>query len=66
MNARGSGVGGRESEMGNGPDAVGFAPTPHSLLPTPKEPNWPLLYGIVLTELLILIAAFYAFTKAFA
>jgi hypothetical protein len=66
MNVRVSGIGSRESEMGNDPDVVGSAPTPHSPLPTPQEPNWPLLYGIVLAELAILIVAFYAFTKAFA
>jgi hypothetical protein len=32
----------------------------------PNEPRWPLLYGAVLTELVILIALFYAFTKAFS
>jgi hypothetical protein len=48
----------------------GLSPTPDSRLPTPAEtpaePNWPLLYGIVLSELALLIVAFYAFTKAFA
>jgi hypothetical protein len=40
--------------------------TPDTRQPTPAEPNWPLLYGIVLSELVILIFAFYTFTKAFA
>ena len=34
--------------------------------PTAHEPNWPLLYGLVLCELVILIALFHVFTKAFA
>jgi hypothetical protein len=34
--------------------------------PTPRELNWPLLYGAVIGELVILIIIFYAFTKAFS
>ncbi len=64
MSTRGSGVGSRESENTSG--SIDFSPTPNSRQPAPSEPNWPLLYGIVLTELVILIAAFYTFTKAFA
>jgi hypothetical protein len=64
MSRRGSDVGGRESENESG--SIDFSPTPDTRLPTPAEPNWPLLYGIVLVELAILIVAFYAFTKAFA
>jgi len=41
-------------------------PTPDNRQPTPREPNWRLLYAAVTTELAILIAIFYAFTKAFA
>jgi hypothetical protein len=64
MNERGSDVGGREPENKSG--SIDFPPMPDSRLTTPAEPNWPLLYGIVLAELVILIVAFYAFTKAFA
>jgi hypothetical protein len=64
MSSRGSGIGSRGSENESG--SIDFSPTPDSRLPTPVEPNWPLLYGIVLGELVILIVAFYAFTKAFA
>jgi hypothetical protein len=64
MNARGSDVGGRESENKSGSND--FSPTPDTRLPTPAEPNWPILYTAVLAELVILIIAFYAFTKAFA
>jgi hypothetical protein len=56
--ARESGVGGRESERN--------APTPDTRHPTPREPNWRLIYAAVLGELTILIVIFYAFTKAFA
>jgi hypothetical protein len=42
------------------------APTPHTPLPTPHDPNWRLLYAAVLAELALLIVIFYAFTKAFA
>jgi len=42
------------------------AETPDPRQTTPAEPNWFLLYGTVLTELVVLIIAFYAFTKAFA
>ncbi len=66
MNARGSDVGGRGSEMGKDRDAAGSAPTPDSRQTTPAEPDWPILYATVLAELVILIVAFYAFTKAFA
>ena len=55
---RESGIGGRESELN--------APTPDTRQPTPREPNWRLLYAAVLGELTILIIIFYAFTKAFA
>ena len=48
--------------MSDGRDGVSEA-TRDSL---PHEPRWPLLYGAVLTELVILIALFYAFTKAFS
>jgi hypothetical protein len=41
-------------------------PPPDTRQPAPAQPNWPLLYGAVLTELVILIALFYAFTKAFS
>ena len=72
--SRGSGVGGRESEL-KAESAV--SPTPDTRLPTPDSPfdprlptpetvNWPLLYSAVLIELAILILIFYAFTKAFA
>jgi hypothetical protein len=64
MSTRGSDVGGRESENKSG--SGDFSPTPDSRLPTPAEPNWPILYTAVLAELVILIIAFYAFTKAFA
>jgi len=77
--SRESGAGGRGSEHGNDPTAAaklaasdnpaaaaGSAPTPDPRQTTPAEPNWFLLYGIVLAELVILIIAFYAFTKAFA
>ena len=64
MNVRVSDVGGRESENKSG--SSDFSPTPDSRPATPAEPNWPLLYGIILAELAILIVAFYAFTKAFA
>ncbi len=57
-----SGVGGRESE----PRVSDNAPTPDTRHPTPREPNWHLLYAAVLGELTILIIIFYAFTKAFA
>ena len=53
------GVGSRGSEL----PAGGEAPTP---LPTPREPNWRLIYSAVLIELAILVVIFYAFTKAFA
>jgi hypothetical protein len=56
---RESGVGARESEMAD-------PPTADSRLPTPREPHWPMLYGLVMAELLLLILIFYAFTKAFA
>jgi hypothetical protein len=52
--------------MSDGRDGVPAVGSRLSGEPTPAEPNWPLLYGIVLAELVILIAAFYAFTKAFA
>ncbi|HEX3067534.1 MAG TPA: hypothetical protein VHX14_03090 [Thermoanaerobaculia bacterium] len=45
---------------------AGSAPTPDTRHATPAEPNWPLLYTVVLAELVTLIVAFYAFTKAFA
>ena len=64
MSTRGSDVGGRESENKSG--SSDFSPTNDNRQPTTKEPNWFLLYGIVLAELVILIIAFYAFTKAFA
>jgi hypothetical protein len=53
------GAGGRESELAT-------PPTPDSPLPTPREPNWRLIYSAVIIELIILIVIFYAFTKAFA
>jgi hypothetical protein len=59
-----SGVGGRESEIESAAKRV--ASTSDHRLPTPDEPNWPLLYGAVLAELAVLIVIFYAFTKAFA
>jgi len=62
MNERGSGVGSGELE----PKATCGAPTPHTPPPTPREPNWRLIYAAVLTELTLLIIIFYAFTKAFA
>jgi hypothetical protein len=52
---------------------AGSAPTPDTRHPTPgqtPDPRdatpWPILYTAVLAELVILIVAFYAFTKAFA
>ena len=41
-------------------------PTPDSRQPTPREPNWRLIYSAVMIELALLIIIFYAFTKAFA
>lgn len=41
-------------------------PTTGTGLPAAREPNWPLLYGAVLAGLVMLIALFYLFTKAFA
>jgi hypothetical protein len=64
MSTRGSGVGSRGSENKSG--SSDFSPTTDTRQPTTEEPNWFLLYGIVLAELVILIIAFYAFTKAFA
>lgn len=32
---------------------------------SPHEPNWPLLYSLVIGELVVTIALFYAFTKVF-
>ena len=52
--------------MSDGRDELSGAGSRLSGEPTAHEPNWPLLYGIVLAELAILIVAFYAFTKAFA
>jgi hypothetical protein len=40
-------------------------PTPDSRQPTPREPNWRLIYSAVIIELALLILIFYAFTKAF-
>jgi hypothetical protein len=63
------GVGSRESEHeASSPAQLSRAPlpTPHTPQPTPRSPNWNVIYGIVLGELAILIAVFYAFTKAFA
>jgi hypothetical protein len=60
------GVGSRGSEPPAGVDVSKQASTPHAPLPTPREPNWRLIYAAVLGELAILIAIFYAFTKAFA
>ena len=56
------GVGSGESE----PQADRDTSTPYSPLPTPREPNWRLIYSAVIIELTILIVIFYAFTKAFA
>ncbi len=39
---------------------------PRPPTPDPRFPNWPLLYTVVLAELVILVIIFYAFTKAFA
>ncbi len=64
MNARESDYGGRGSENKSGSSV--FSPTTDNRQPTPAEPNWPILYTAVLAELVILIIAFYAFTKAFA
>jgi len=57
-----SGVGSRVSAKNH----VNEVPTPDRRHPTPREPNWPMLYGAVMAELLLLIVIFYAFTKAFA
>ena len=57
-----SGVGGRESE----PRMSDNAPPPDTRQPTPREPNWRLIYSAVIIELALLIVIFYAFTKAFA
>ncbi len=54
------GVGGRESE----PPTSGQEPDNRQ--PTTDNVNWPLLYTVVLGELVILVLVFYAFTKAFA
>jgi hypothetical protein len=56
------GVGRGESE----PQANRNTSTPHDLPPTPREPNWRLIYSAVIIELGLLILVFYAFTKAFA
>jgi hypothetical protein len=61
---RKSGVGSRGSELGSPTNSE--APTPDTRLPTPREPNWRLIYSAVIVELVILIVIFYAFTKAFA
>jgi len=52
-----------ETEADSGPD-----PIQHSTLNTQHSPspNWRLLYTLVLGELALTIAIFYAFTKAFA
>jgi len=55
VSAVGSRVSGKTTEV----------PTPDTRQPTPREPNWPLLYIAVLGELALLIIIFYAFTKAF-
>ena len=54
--------------VGSGLSGQGEKLIPASDTRQPKvhEPDWPLLYGAVLTELVILIGLFYAFTKAFA
>ena len=41
-------------------------PTDSRQPPVSHQPNWPMLYGVVLTELAVLIVIFYAFTKAFS
>jgi len=64
MKERVSGVGSRLSGKDELPTAA--APTTDNRQPTTQGPNWPLLYGAVLAELLILIIIFYAFTRAFA
>ena len=61
---RESGVGGRQPEIELPANAK--APTPDTRHPTPREPNWRLIYAAVLGELALLIIIFYAFTKAFA
>ena len=53
-----AGAGSRES--GTGTES---SDTRH---PTPREPNWRLLYSAVIIELALLILVFYAFTKAFS
>ena len=54
------GVGSRASGVGA---EVESSDTRH---PTPREPNWRLLYSAVIIELALLIIVFYAFTKAFS
>jgi hypothetical protein len=34
--------------------------------PTANEPNWRLIYALVIGELILTIAIFYAFTRAFS
>jgi hypothetical protein len=58
-----SGVGSRVSGENQ---AARELPTPETRQPTPREPNWRLIYSAVIIELAILIIIFYAFTKAFA
>jgi len=41
-------------------------PTPDGRQPTAHDPNWRLIYSVVIIELALLIIIFYAFTKAFA
>ncbi len=65
MNERLDGLSGAGSRL-SGEKPGELIPTPDTRQPTPAEPNWPLLYTIVLAELVILIVAFYAFMKAFA
>jgi hypothetical protein len=60
------GVSGVGSRLSGENESAGELPTPDTRQPTPREPNWRLIYSAVITELVILILIFYAFTKAFA
>jgi len=59
------GVSGVGSRLSGENEAARELPTPDTR-PTPREPNWRLIYAAVLGELTLLVIIFYAFTKAFA
>lgn len=57
----------RESGVGSrGPEPPASGQAPDNRQPRTDNLNWPLLYAVVIGELVILILVFYAFTKAFA